>query len=135
MSRFACMMLLPMQCAMAAVKALQPEEQLSVHWEDLDREAFQQLAGPEAGKSVVEPGVVRQAVGKDLDGWILAAQVEHDSFREKEAVVEATAEDLKAYRKRPLPMLNVWSRTSEDVRKCRSCIAGNFQNLIQQRSG
>ena len=123
------MMLLPMQCAMAAVNALQPEEQLSVHWEDLDREALQQLAGPEAGKSVVEPGVVRQVVGKDLDGWILAAQVEHDSFLEKEAVVEATAEDLKAYGKRPLPMLNVWSRTSEDVRKCRSCIAGNFQKF------
>ena len=26
-------------------------------------------------------------------------------------------------------MLNVWSRTTDDLRKCRSCIAGNFQRL------
>ena len=26
-------------------------------------------------------------------------------------------------------MLNVWSRTADDHRKCRSCIAGNFQQL------
>ena len=110
MAGFACRILLPVLCAMAAAEH-------SLHWEDLDRETIQQLAGPEAGKAVVAPGVVRQAAGKDLDGWILAAQVEHDSFLEKGAVVEATAEDLKAYGKRPLPMLNVWSRTSEDVRK------------------
>merc|ERR1712024_411789 len=98
------------------------------HLEDLDKETLQQLAGPEAGKSVVASSVIRRAVGKDLDAWILAASVEHDSFLEKEAVVEATPADLKAYGKRPLPMLNVWSRTTEDVRKRRSCIAGNFQS-------
>ena len=76
-------------CAMAAAEH-------SVHWEDLDRDTIQQLAGPEAGKSVVAPGVVRQAMGKDLDGWILAAQVEHDGFLEKEAVVEATQMYLPA---------------------------------------
>ena len=26
-------------------------------------------------------------------------------------------------------MLNVWSKTEADIRKCRSCIAGNFQAL------
>ena len=116
-----------MQCAMSAAVASQ--EQDTAHWEDLDREILQQMANPEPGRSVVAQGIVRQAVGKDRDGWILAAQVEHDSFLEKEAVVEATAEDLKAHGKRPLPMLNVWSRTSEDARKCRSCIAGNFQKF------
>ena len=122
MARFTCMILLPALCAMAAAED-------SDHWEDLDRETLQQLAGPEAGKSVIAPSVIRQAVGKDLDGWILAAQAEHASFLEKEAVVEATVDDLRAYGRRLLPMLNVWSKTSEDVRKCRSCIAGNFQKF------
>ena len=85
------------------------------------------MAGPEPGKAVVDPRVVRRAVGRDLDAWILAAQAEHDSFITKEAVQEATDEERRSYRQRPLPMLNVWSRTSDDRRKCRSCIAGNFQ--------
>ena len=122
MARFACNVLLPALCARAGTVD-------SDHLEDLDKETLQQLAGPEAGKSVVASSVIRKAVGKDLDAWILAASVEHDSFLEKEAVVEATAADIRAYGKRPLPMLNVWSRTTEDVRKCRSCIAGNFQKL------
>ena len=96
MARFAYMVLLPALYAMAAAED-------SDHWEDLDRETLQQLAGPEAGKSVVAPSVIRQAVGKDLDGWILAAQVEHDSFLEKEAVVEATADDLRAHGKGHFP--------------------------------
>ena len=68
-------------------------------------------------------------VGPDLDAWILAAQAEHDSFITKEAVQEAAAAEIKVYGKRPLPMLNIWSRTAEDHRKCRSWIAGNFQQL------
>ena len=100
MARFACKVLLPALCARAGTAD-------SDHFEDLDKETLQQLAGPEAGKTVVAPGVIRQAVGKDLGTWILAASVEHDSFLEKEAVVEATPADLRAYGKRPLPMLNV----------------------------
>ena len=42
---------------------------------------------------------------------------------------EATQEDLRTYGKRQLPMLNVWSRTADDHRKCRTCIAGNFQKM------
>ena len=76
MARFACKVLLPALCAMAGTLD-------SDHLEDLDKETLQQLAGPEAGKSVVAPSVIRQAVGKDLDAWILAASVEHDSFLEK----------------------------------------------------
>lgn len=81
---------------------------------------LQQVAGPEHGKTVVPLGEVRQAVGRDVDAWILAAQAEHDSFLIKEAVQEATIQDIKDYGKRLLPMVNVWSRTSEDHRKCRS---------------
>ena len=73
MARFACKVLLPALCAMASAED-------SDHLEDLDKETLQQLAGPEAGKTVVAPSVIRQAVGKDLDAWILAASVEHDSF-------------------------------------------------------
>ena len=76
MARFACKVLLPALCAMAGAVD-------SEHMEDLDKETLQQLAGPEAGKSVVASSVIRQAVGKDLDAWILAASVEHDSFVEK----------------------------------------------------
>ena len=76
MARFACKVLLPALCAMAGAVD-------SDHLEDLDEETLQQLAGPEASKSVVAPSVIRQAVGKDLDAWILAASVEHDSFLEK----------------------------------------------------
>ena len=94
-----------------------------------DLELLQQIAGPEPGKTVVPPAEIRQAVGPDLDAWILAGQAEHDSFLAKEAVVEATEEEQRRYGKRPLPMLNVWSRTADDHRKCRSCIAGNFQEF------
>ena len=76
MARFACKVLLPALCAMAGAED-------SDHMEDLDKETLQQLAGPEAGKSVVAPSVIRQAVGKDLDAWILAASVDHDSFLER----------------------------------------------------
>ena len=122
MARFACKVLLPALSAMAGTVD-------SDHLEDPDKETLQQTAGPEAGKSVVAPSAIRQAVGKDLDAWILAASVEHDSFLEKEAVVEATPADIRAYGKRPLPMLNVWSGTAEDVCKCMSGIAGNLQKL------
>ena len=106
MAQFACKVLLPAMCAMAGTGD-------SDHLDDLDKETLQQLAGPEAGKSVVASSVIRQAVGKDLDAWILTASVEHDSFLEKEAVVEATPADLRAYGKRPLPMLNVWSQATK----------------------
>ena len=76
MARFACKVLLPALCARAGTAD-------SDHFEDLGKETLQQLAGPEAGKTVVAPGVIRQAVGKDLDAWILAASVEHDSFLER----------------------------------------------------
>ena len=55
--------------------------------------------------------------------------VEYDAFLTGEAVVVATEEERRSYGKKPLPMLNVWSRTDDDHRKCRSCIAGNFQQL------
>ena len=101
----------------------------SGHLETDQKEAMQQVAGPEPGKSIVPPDEVRRAVGPDLDAWIMAAQVEHDTFMDKEAVQAATAEEIKSYGKKPLPMLNVWSRTDQDFRKCRSCIAGSFQQL------
>ena len=119
-------MLLPTLCAFAA---LTPQKEHSGHLEDLDLEVLQKLVGPEATKSVVAPGEVRQATGKDLDAWILAGKAEHDSFLEAHAVVEATADDIKNHRSRPLPMLNVWSKVSDGGRKCRSCIAGNFQKF------
>ena len=113
---------MPGLCAMLATAEIP-------HLESSDLELLQHVAGPEPGKTVVPPGDIRKAIGADLDAWILAGQVEHDSFLEQEAVVEATAEERAAYGKRPLPMLNVWSRTDDDHRKCRSCIAGNFQEL------
>ena len=99
------------------------------HLENTDLALLQQIAGPEPGKTVVPPQEIRRAVGPDLDAWILAAQVEHDSFKEKEAVQDATADEIKDYGRRPLPMLNVWSLTDDDLSNCRSCIAGNFQQL------
>ena len=124
MAGFTCHVLLPFWCAMAATAG---EE--TYHFENTDLEMLQQVAGPEPGKSIVPPEEIRRAVGRDLDAWILAAQAEHDSFVAKEAVQQATDREIKEYGKRPLPMLNVWSRTSEDHRKCRSCIAGNLQQL------
>ena len=100
-----------------------------IHIESDQMEAMQQVAGPEPGKSIVPPDEVRRAVGPDLDAWIMAAQVEHDTFMDKDAVQASTAEEIANYGKKPLPMLNVWSRTDKDFRKCRSCIAGNFQQL------
>ena len=47
----------------------------------------------------------------------------------KEAVHQATEQEIKEHGKKPPPMLNVWSRTAVDHRRCRSCIAGNFQQL------
>ena len=123
MENFTCRLLLPAWCAIAAMKVE------AEHFETADLQMLQQVAGPEPGKTVVPPGEVRQAVGRDLDAWILAAQAEHDSFFTKEAAQEATIQDIKDYGKRLLPMVNVWSRTSEDHRKCRSCIAGNFQQI------
>ena len=90
---------------------------------------MQRVAGPEPGKTVVPPEEIRRAVGPDLDSWILAAQAEHDSFLTRDAIQVATADDIKRYGKRPLPMLNVWSRTDQDFRKCRTCIAGNLQQF------
>ena len=123
MAGFTCQVLLPIWCAMAAVNVE------AEHFESADLEMLQQVAGPEPGKTVVPPGEVRRAIGRDLDAWILAAQAEHDSFLAKEAVHEVTEQEMKEHGKKPLPMLNVWSRASEDHRKCRSCIAGNFQQL------
>ena len=77
------------------------------HLEAIDLEMLQHIAGPKPGKTVVHPSEVRQAVGKELDAWILAGQAEHDSFIVKEAVQVATAKDVKDYGKRPLPMVNV----------------------------
>jgi hypothetical protein len=116
--------MVPTLCALIAVTA-----EATPHMESDQLELLQQVAGPEPGKTVVPPEEVRRVVGPDLDGWILAAQAEHDSFVTKEAVATATAEEQRRYGKRPLPMLNVWSRTDEDFRKCRSCIAGNFQQF------
>ena len=59
-------------------------------------------------KEVVPPEEMRQATGADLDAWILAAQAEHDKFVAQEAVITASAEDIRMYKHRPLPMLNVW---------------------------
>ena len=123
MARFFTTCLLPAWCALAAAGGS------AEHVESGQLEAIQQVTGPEPGKTIVPPDEIRRAVGPDLDSWILAAQAEHDSFLTRDAVQPATAEELKAYGKKPLPMLNVWSRTDQDFRKCRSCIAGNFQHL------
>ena len=45
------------------------------HFETDQKEAMQQVAGPEPGKSIVPPDEVRRAVGPDLDAWIMAAQL------------------------------------------------------------
>ena len=99
------------------------------HVDQATLDAIQQTADVEPGKVVAPPEEVRKAVGADLDAWVLAAQAEHDRFVELEAISVATEEEIKQYGCRPLPMLNVWSRTDEDFRKCRSCIAGNLQHL------
>ena len=106
-------------CAMVATGAVVSQVE-GGHLETDQKEAMQQAAGPEPGKSIVPPDEVRRAVGPDLDTWIMAAQVEHDTFMDKDAVQAATAEEVKSYGKKPLPMLNVWSRTNQDFRKCRS---------------
>ena len=89
-------------CAMLAIGA-----DAQQHLEDTDLARLQQIASPEPGKTVMPPPEVRRAVGPDLDAWILAAQVEHDSFKEKEAVQDATADEIKNNGRRPLPILNV----------------------------
>ena len=128
LARFFISRVLPTWCAMVATDAVVGQVE-GGHLETDQKEAMQQVAGPEPGKSVVPPDEVRRAVGPDLDAWIMAAQVEHDTFMNKDAVQAATAEEVKSYGKKPLPMFNVWSRTDQDFRKCRSCIAGNFQQL------
>ena len=50
---FICLVLLPVLCAMAAVKVE------AEHFEMADLEMLQQVAGPEPGKTVVPPGEVR----------------------------------------------------------------------------
>jgi len=100
MARFVTYMM-PAWCAMLATVE-------SPHLEAQERDFLQQVAGPEPGKTVVPPGEIRNAVGPDLDAWILAAQVEHDAFLGQDAVQEATAEERREYGKKPLPMLNVW---------------------------
>ena len=79
--------------------------------------------------ALVKPVATAKAGERAADAKAVDVADVADAPVEKDAVVEATPADLKAYSKRPLPMLNVWSRTTEDVRKCRSCIAGNFQKL------
>ena len=128
LARFLISRVLPAWCAMVATDATANQVE-GIHIESNQMEAMQQVAGPEPGKSIVPPDEVRRAVGPDLDAWIMAAQVEHDTFMDKDAVQAATAEEIANYGKKPLPMLNVWSRTDKDFRKCRSCIAGNFQQL------
>ncbi len=119
--------LLPLWCAMSVMAPASAEK--DQHLETVDLELLQQLAGPEPGNTIVPPQEIRKALGADLDAWVLAAQAEHDSFISKEAVITATPEDIRAYGNRPLPMINVWSKTPDDHRKCRSCIAGNFQQF------
>ena len=105
------------------------------HVDQATLDAIQQTADVEPGKVVVPPEEVRKAVGADLDAWVLAAQAEHDRFVELEAISVATEEEIKQYGRRPLPMFNVWSRTDEDFRKCRSCIAGIFNTLTPPHRG
>ena len=128
LARFFISRVLPTWCAMVAIEAVVNQVE-GGHFETDQKEAMQQVAGPGPGKSIVPPDEVRRAAGPDLGVWIMAAQVEHDAFMDKDAVQAATAEEIKSYGKKPLPMLNVWSRTDQDFRKCRSCIAGNFQQL------
>ena len=94
------------------------------HVDAVTSDAIQQTAEVEPGKAVAPPEEVRKAVGADLDSWVLAAQAEHDRFVQLEAISEATEQEIQQYGRRPLPMLNVWSRTDDGFRKCRSCIAG-----------
>ena len=126
-ARFVAECVIPMWCA----NAMSGQE---LHMTDLDLNAMQQMqmestSAAEPGKTIVPPEVVRKAEGADLDAWILAAQAEHDRFSDIHAVQTATPSEIAAYGHRPLPMLNVWTRTDEDFRKCRACIAGNFQRF------
>ena len=103
--------------------------ELGEHYDQINLEAMHQLVDAEPHKSVIAADVVRKSVGPDLDGWKLAAHVEHDAFVAKEALQEATTRDKQRWGKRPLPMLNVWSQTDTGLKKCRTCIAGNQQVL------
>ena len=87
------------------------------HMDDSTQEALQQIAATEPGKSIVSPQDVGSSVGAELDRWILAAQDEHDKFRSKEAVMDASAEDIRQYGCKPVPMINVWAKTDTDMRK------------------
>ena len=73
MADFTCRVLLPVWCAMAAMNVE------GEHFDTADLEMLHQVAGPEPGKTVVPPGEVRRAVGRDLDAWILAAQAVLDA--------------------------------------------------------
>ena len=128
-AKFVAEYVIPIWCASAA---------LEPHLTDLELNAMQQLqmesgnasAGvAEPGKTVVAPEVVRKAEGADLDAWILAAQAEHDRFLELNALQTATQSEVAEHGQRPLPMLNVWTRTDDDLRKCRTVIAGNLQRF------
>ena len=79
----------------------------------------------ESSKRIVPAGEVRNATGKDLERWKLAAEKElHDNFRKLGAFHTSTETEKRAYG-RPLPMLCVWAETP-DISKCRACVCGNF---------
>ena len=73
LARFFISRVLPTWCAMVATDAVVSQVE-GGHRETDQKEAMQQVAGPEPGKSIVPPDEVRRAVGPDLDAWIMPWQ-------------------------------------------------------------
>lgn len=84
----------------------------------------------EEGKVIVPAAQVRTSVGPELQRWKLAAEAElTKNFLNTSAFHKSTPEEIKQHG-RPLPMLCVWSKQeSEDYRKCRACVCGNFAEV------
>ena len=110
----------------AIVAAVAVPEQ---HAEQVDKDAMQQIV-KEEGKVIVPAAQVRTSVGPELQRWKLAAEAElTKNFLNTSAFHESTPEEIKQHG-RPLPMLCVWSKQeSEDYRKCRACVCGNFAEV------
>ena len=105
--------------------AVVPEQ----HADQVDKDALQQVV-KEQGKVIVPTAQVRNSVGPDLERWKLAAEGElTKNFLNTSAFHKSTPEEIKQHG-RPLPMLCVWSKQeSEDYRKCRACVCGNFADV------
>ena len=99
------------------------------HADQVDNDALQQVV-TEQGKVIVPTAHVRNSVGPYLETLKFAAEGEHTkNFLNTSGFHKSTPEEIKQHG-RPLPMLCVWSKQeSEDYRKCRACVCGNFADV------